>query len=67
MNKQPKFTQAEIERAIKASRAAGLAPVEVTVSRFGQIRVRSAEGAEPTDDPTEDVREEIARHFRVAS
>jgi len=59
-----RFTQLDLQRAIKATKAAGLTPSEVRVTAEGEIRVMIAQPRSLTGETPEDVRGELERHFR---
>ena len=64
MKSRGRFSQADVQRALKGAKAAGLEPDEVFIDPDGAIRVRMRRPeASAGGDTPRDVRAEIARHF----
>ena len=58
-----RFSQADIQRALKGAHAAGVSPSELRIGADGEIRLLLGKSAEPHRSES-DVLDEIDRHFR---
>lgn len=58
-----RFSQADVQRALKGAHAAGVSPSELRIGADGEIRLLLGKAAEPHETES-DVVDEIERHFR---